>query len=138
MGNLIINDNTFLRQFEVEIDEDLAKIEYALQDRKIFLTKLIIPYSNSNPDFEETFIREVFEIIKEKNIRIMPTSPEIRKFIKKHKQFNDLTRIASIYSEREETWRRKFTFLLPRFIPTLCNTLHHIYPNFNRFQFGYS
>ena len=64
MGNLIINDNTFLRQFEVEIDEDLAKIEYALQDRKIFLTKLIIPYSNSNPDFEETFIREVFEIIK--------------------------------------------------------------------------
>ena len=22
MGNLIINDNTFLRQFEVEIDED--------------------------------------------------------------------------------------------------------------------
>ena len=88
MGNLIINDNVFLRQFEVEIDEDLAKIEYALQDRKIFLTKLIIP--NSNPDFEETFIREVFEIIKEKNIRIMPTSPEIRKFIKKHKEFKDL------------------------------------------------
>ena len=88
MGNLIINDNAFLRQFEVEIDEDLAKIEYALQDRKIFLTKLIIP--NSNPDFEETFIREVFEIIKEKNIRIMPTSPEIRKFIKKHKEFKNL------------------------------------------------
>ena len=39
MGNLIINDNTFLRQFEVEIDEDLAKIEYAVQDRKNFLTK---------------------------------------------------------------------------------------------------
>ena len=46
MDNLIINDNTFLRQFEVEIEEDLAKIEYALQDRKIFLTKLIIPKSN--------------------------------------------------------------------------------------------
>ena len=30
MGNLIINDNTFLRQFEVEIDEDLAKIELRL------------------------------------------------------------------------------------------------------------
>ena len=94
MGNLIINDNTFLRQFEVEVDEDLAKIEYALQDRKIFLTKLIIPNSNSNPDFEETFIREVFEIIQEKNIRIMPTSPEIRKFIKKHKQFKNLLPIG--------------------------------------------
>ena len=94
MGNLTINDNTFLRQFEVEIGEDLAKIEYALQDRKIFLTKLMIPSSNTDSDFEETFIREVFEIIKEKNIRIMPTSPEIRKFIKKNKEFKDLLPIG--------------------------------------------
>ena len=40
MGNLIINDNLFLRQYEVEIEDDLAIIEYALQDRKIFLKKL--------------------------------------------------------------------------------------------------
>jgi hypothetical protein len=94
MGNLIINDNTFLRQYEVEIGEDLAKIEYALQDRKIFLTKLVIPSSNKDEDFEETFIKEVFEIIKEKNIRIMPTSPQIRKFIKKHKEFKELLPIG--------------------------------------------
>ena len=92
MGNLIINDNVFLRQFEVKVDEDLAKIEYALQDRKIFLTKLILP--NSNPDFEEAFIKQVFEIIKEKKISIMPTSPEIRKFIKKHKEFKNLLPIG--------------------------------------------
>ena len=94
MGNLTINDNTFLRQFEVEIEDDIAKIEYALQDRKIFLTKLVIPNSNNDSDFEETFIREVFEIIKRKNIRIMPTSPEIRKFIKKHKEFKDFLPIG--------------------------------------------
>ena len=94
MDNLIINDNTFLRQFEVEIEEDLAKIEYALQDRKIFLTKLIIPKSNTGSNFQEKFIREVFEIIKEKNIRIMPTSPEIRKFIKKNKEFKELLPIG--------------------------------------------
>ena len=94
MGNLIVYDNTFLRQYEVEIGEDLAKIEYALQDRKIFLTKLVIPSSNKDEDFEETFIEEVFEIIKEKNIRIMPTSPQIRKFIKKHKEFKELLPIG--------------------------------------------
>ena len=94
MGNLIIYDNTFLRQYEVEIGEDLAKIEYALQDRKIFLTKLVIPSSNKDEDFEETFIKEVFEVIKEKNIRIMPTSPQIRKFIKKHKEFKELLPIG--------------------------------------------
>tara|TARA_B100001094_G_scaffold323157_1_gene373536 strand:+ start:2590 stop:2883 length:294 start_codon:yes stop_codon:yes gene_type:complete len=94
MGNLTINDNTFLRQYELEVGEDLAKIEYALQDRKIFLTKLIIPSSNNDSSLEETFIREVFEIIKEKNIRIMPTSPEIRKFIKKNKEFKNLLPIG--------------------------------------------
>ena len=94
MGNLTINDNTFLRQYELEVGKDLAKIEYALQDRKIFLTKLIIPSSNNDSSLEETFIREVFEIIKEKNIRIMPTSPDIRKFIKKNKEFKDLLPIG--------------------------------------------
>ena len=94
MGNLTINDNTFLRQYELEVGDDLAKIEYALQDRKIFLTKLIIPSSNNDSSLEETFIREVFEIIKEKNIRIMPTSPEIRKFIKKNREFKDLLPIG--------------------------------------------
>ena len=94
MGNLTINDNTFLRQYELEVGEDLAKIEYALQDRKIFLTKLIIPSSNNDSSLEETFIREVFEIIKEKNIRIMPTSPEIRKKKKKNKEFKDLLPIG--------------------------------------------
>ena len=34
-------DNDFLRQFELKVDDNLAKIEYSLQDRKIFLTKLI-------------------------------------------------------------------------------------------------
>jgi len=94
MTSLTIYDNTFLRQFEVEVNQGLAKIEYALQDRKIFLTKLVVPNSDSNPDFEETFIREVFEIIKEKNIRIMPTSPQIRQFIKKHKEFKELLPIG--------------------------------------------
>ena len=43
MSSLDINDNNFLRQFEVEINGNLAKVEYALQERKIFLTKIIIP-----------------------------------------------------------------------------------------------
>ena len=94
MGKLIINDNLFLRQFEVKIEDDLAIIEYALQDRKIFLTKLIIPLSNKDENFEDTFIREVFEIIREKNIRIMPTSPQVRKFIKKNKEFKELLPIG--------------------------------------------
>lgn len=38
-----ITDNEFLRQFELEIGDNMARIEYALQDRKIFLTKYEMP-----------------------------------------------------------------------------------------------
>ena len=49
-------DNEFLRQFEIKVDDDLAKIEYSLQERKIFLTKLIIPDGIKSEDFQEEFL----------------------------------------------------------------------------------
>ncbi len=36
-------DNDFLRQFELNVENEMAIIEYSLQERKIFLTKMIIP-----------------------------------------------------------------------------------------------
>ena len=36
-------DNDFLRQFELKVENEMAIIEYSLQERKIFLTKMIIP-----------------------------------------------------------------------------------------------
>ena len=43
MTAIELTDNEFLRQFEATIDGKMAKIEYSLQDRKIFLTKIKMP-----------------------------------------------------------------------------------------------
>jgi hypothetical protein len=83
-------DNDFLRQFELKIEEDLAKIEYSLQDRKIFLTKLIIPDAINSDEFEEEFLTLVFENIAERNISVVPTSPEIAKFIRRHRKYKKM------------------------------------------------
>ncbi|NRA91659.1 MAG: N-acetyltransferase [Psychroserpens sp.] len=83
-------DNEFLRQFELKVDNELAKIEYALQDRKIFLTKLVIPECISSEDFEEEFLTLVFDNIKERNISVVPTSPKIAKFIRRHRQYKKM------------------------------------------------
>jgi len=83
-------DNDFLRQFEFKVDGKLAKIEYALQDRKIFLTKLIIPEGIKTEDFEEEFLTLVFENIAERNISVVPTSPEIAKFIRRHRKYKKM------------------------------------------------
>ncbi len=80
-------DNDFLRQFELKVDDELAKIEYSLQDRKIFLTKLIIPANVNNDDFIDGFLRLVMENIQERNISVVPTSPPIAKFIRKNRRY---------------------------------------------------
>lgn len=89
MLELDINDNNFLRQFEVSIDGKLAKVEYSLQDRKIFLTKISIP-ENADDNFKDKFLTEIFEIIKEKKLRMMPTATEIKSFIKKNREYMEL------------------------------------------------
>ena len=83
-------DNDFLRQFELKFDDQLAKIEYSLQERKIFLTKLIIPEGINDSNFQEDFLKMVFENIQERNISVVPTSPEIAKFIRRHRQYRSM------------------------------------------------
>ena len=80
-------DNDFLRQFELKIEDKLAKIEYSLQERKIFLTKLEIPEAINDDDFEEEFLKMVFDNIKERNISVVPTSPQIAKFVRRNRAY---------------------------------------------------
>lgn len=80
-------DNDFLRQFELKIDNHLAKIEYSLQERKIFLTKLIIPEEINAEDFSKQFLAAVFEQIEERNLSVVPTSPEIAKFVRSNRKY---------------------------------------------------
>ncbi|MEM6516021.1 MAG: N-acetyltransferase [Bacteroidota bacterium] len=86
-----LTDNDFLRQFELKTESgELAKIEYSLQDRKIFLTKLFVPDGLSNDNFEVVFLTLVFENIKEREIGVVPASPEIAKFIRRHRKYKKL------------------------------------------------
>ena len=90
-----VTDNAFLRQFETEFEGELAKIEYAQQERKIFLTKLVVPKdSSSDDDFSDAFIKEVLSIISDRNISMMPTSPEIVRFIRRNKRYRSMLPIG--------------------------------------------
>ncbi|MGY5849718.1 N-acetyltransferase [Salegentibacter sp. F14] len=84
--DLKITDNEFLRQFEVTIDNELAAIEYVQQERKIFLTKLQMSDSLKEKGYMEPLIKAVLEEIKERNTRVMPTSPEIARYMRKNKR----------------------------------------------------
>ena len=90
MHRVELRNNEFLRQFETLINGSLARIEYAEQERKIFLTKLVIPIEVNDTEFEENFIKSVLEFISEKKLRVVPTSPKIAGFVRKNKSYKSL------------------------------------------------
>lgn len=90
MGEITINDNSFLRQYETTINGQLAKIEYSSQERKIFLTKLIIPSEVKSKTFKDDFICSVLNDIHEKNLRVVPTCPEVASFVKKNRKYKEM------------------------------------------------
>jgi predicted GNAT family acetyltransferase len=90
MDELTIKDNSFLRQFEVRVDGHLAKIEYSSQERKIFLTKLVIPEAIGRDGFREEFIKAVLHHIQDQNLRVVPTSPQIAGFLRKNRQYKEM------------------------------------------------
>jgi predicted GNAT family acetyltransferase len=81
-----ITDNTFLRQFELEVGDNLARIEYALQDRKIFLTKYFMPEEMEEQGLRNIFIKAVFDEVRDRNISLVPTSPEIASFLRSNRR----------------------------------------------------
>lgn len=89
--DVAITDNEFLRQFELEMDDQKARIEYSLQERKIFLTKYEMPEEMEEQGFREIFIKAVFEEVKDRGISLVPTSPEIAGFMRKNRRkYRDL------------------------------------------------
>ena len=90
MYTIELHNNEFLRQFETFVNGSLARIEYAVQERKIFLTKLVIPGNLNDTEFEENFIKSVLEFISEKKLRVVPTSPEIAGFVRRNKTYKSL------------------------------------------------
>ncbi|MDP2058688.1 MAG: N-acetyltransferase [Flavobacteriaceae bacterium] len=89
-----IKNNEFLRQFECNSCECKATIEYALQERKIFLTKLSVPDELQDETFKNNFIIKVLDYVTEKKLKVVPTSPYIAKFFKTQKNYKDLLSVG--------------------------------------------
>ena len=83
-------DNEFLRQFQAKVEEETAYIEYSLQERKIFLTKVHIPETITDENFKDDFIKSVLEEVKERGLHMVPTSSDVTAFVRKNKEYREL------------------------------------------------
>lgn len=95
MQTMDIKDNTILRQFETHHQEALYAIEYAIQERKIFLTKFITP-ENPDEEFSQEFLKEVLEIARERKLKVVPTASKIAIFFRKNPSYKEMLPVGIV------------------------------------------
>ena len=88
----IIFEHDVERQtFEAVLKKKRAILEYrSNKEGKIFLTSIEIPFKLRETNIKEDLILHVFAYIKENNMRLIPTSPDIKSYLKEHPEFLSL------------------------------------------------
>lgn len=84
-----IKDNQLLRQFETQTDLGLLVMEYAVQERKLFLTKLNHP-EDLEVELINDFIKTVLSIAEERKFKVVPTHPKVTHFFRKNPIYKEL------------------------------------------------
>jgi hypothetical protein len=85
-----IKDNEFSRQFEITIDDKVMIIEYSIQERKLFLTKINVPEGMDEEPNVSDVLKEIFAIAEERRFRVVPTHPKVAAFFRKNPKYKDL------------------------------------------------
>jgi len=82
-------NNELLRQYEARCENHFVRVEYSIQERKLFLTKL---HENGCEDdvYISEFIRMILDGAEEKKLRIVPVNPKIVSFFKKNPSYKEL------------------------------------------------
>lgn len=73
-------DNTEMRHFEVREENKLATIEYQIQEKKYFLTKVHFPEGFEESGQAEEMLEKSLDMIEETGMRVVPMT----KFVKQH------------------------------------------------------
>ncbi|GEP52059.1 hypothetical protein FNO01nite_27310 [Flavobacterium noncentrifugens] len=85
-----IKDNTFSRQFETFTDGKMVSVEYSFQEKKIFLTKIIVPENFTDEEFISDLLKNIMAIAIERKLKVVPVLPKIAAFFRKNPVYKEL------------------------------------------------
>tara|TARA_R110002096_G_scaffold126532_2_gene273523 strand:+ start:12915 stop:13199 length:285 start_codon:yes stop_codon:yes gene_type:complete len=83
-------DNTEMRHYEVQYGEVLAIIEYQIQEKKVFLTRVDFPKRFIEEGKAEEMIETTLNIIEETGMRVVPMTKMVKQYFKDHKERRNL------------------------------------------------
>ena len=85
-----IKDNEFSRQFETTVEGKMISIEYSVQERKLFLTRVNIPEGIEEEPAVSDFLKEILAVAEERRWRVVPTHPKVAAFFRKNPRYKEL------------------------------------------------
>lgn len=85
-----IKDNEFSRQFEATVNGNTFTIEYSIQERKLFLTKVHQPEGAEDDTVITEMLKEILATAEEKRWRVMPIHPKVVAFFRKNPGYKDM------------------------------------------------
>ncbi len=85
-----IKDNAFSRQFETTVNGKLLIVEYSLQERKIFLTRINPADTSMEDENIITMLKFILDGAYERKLKVVPVFPKIAAFFRKNPNYRDL------------------------------------------------
>ena len=83
-NDLKISDNTEKKQYELAVEQVIAKIEYIRAKEKIYLTHTEVPTILEGKGIGSQLVRMVLEDIERKELTLIPLCPFVAAYIKNH------------------------------------------------------
>ncbi len=83
-------DNTEMRHFEVRDGDEIAIIEYQIQERKYFLTRVDFPDKFKSDGRADEMMESVLEIIAETGMRVVPMTKFVKQYFRGHPKYKKL------------------------------------------------
>ncbi|WP_421752979.1 GNAT family N-acetyltransferase [Croceimicrobium sp.] len=83
-------DNQEMRHFEVRVGERLAIIEYQIQERKYFLTRVDFPKKFLEDGRAEEMLGITLKMIEETGMRVVPMTRFVKDYFKGHPELKSL------------------------------------------------
>ena len=87
---LSLKDNTDLNRFELEVEGNIAFLEYKRSRDWLFLIHTEVPESMEGKGVGSAIIQKTLQYAKDNNYKIVPICPFVQSFLKRHPEWNEI------------------------------------------------
>jgi uncharacterized protein len=77
-------------RLELEIDGELAFIEYKLRDNALFLIHTEVPAALEGKGAGSAIVQKALQYAKDHHYKIIPICPFVQSYLRKHQEWNDI------------------------------------------------